>query len=837
MRVARFLTLVVILFLIAATGWASAAPPSEATQRDQTRKELTSFFAGISDNAPGALGSIKKSPEAMAAVKSRIDSLSDAEVAEFSQFMREVPDWKSAPEMLARVLPAETLKKLEAEGSDFTARVPKAEKMRDDVRTLVATLKLLPDTKLEELGIGRAKLDEIDQSLQQLTTLQLAMLQRQVTRAGGWEQGAAAMNAIPRELRQGALALAKHGPITALDLVELEKYRARVTDVLKRVSALPESSRKAVSVGTLDGQAAQLSSASPDALFMLREQITPEKLGKLEESVSILERVAALTPAERDQLEQFRHELTGAFEQMAGSPDQARDIRAKLAGLGPEQVYLLKQGMPNFEQWKTTAPAMIQALSAPDLAQRITALQQPNPDPARVQELESFRAQALSYIEASSAEVEPALAARARQAVQAATLPKLEMIRSVTAAMPAEASASSRLQMVTNISLDCVVSLGSITIPVIDVSVGLGSIDFNWICDSIETAINAVAGQIQAAVDFATATLNNTINAVKSALESAIAAVVNTVDTLVAGIISTVTSIWNFVQTIPSLAWQAIQAALNALLDINLGDGITIRMVVNAAPGVMFQKMQDVLNLAGSWWTALGQVELPLIPCPPAGFHTPFGTVGDGAAVTNYNRYKFFIDKIIGLLPDTETSLAIKIPAQVVYAAYEFLGVCLQDAADDANELLSTNRHTEITGGQTLLGQQLAAALLSITGSLSTSTAGLTTLITNKSIDLTNLVNQRGDAQRDLDLRMQIELNLQAGEGRALALFQLPKANGGYLELARDIVNSAINAMLAAGQNVGQAQKMFAQAESDLGLGRFKAAYKNLQQAYMELSK
>ncbi len=131
MRVARFLFLVGVLFLIAAAGWASVAPPTEAAQRDQTRKDLTSFFAGLNDNAPGALGSIKKSPETMAAVNARIDGLSDAELGEFRQLMTEVPDWKNAPQILANLLPAETLKKLEAEGADFTARVPKASRSSD----------------------------------------------------------------------------------------------------------------------------------------------------------------------------------------------------------------------------------------------------------------------------------------------------------------------------------------------------------------------------------------------------------------------------------------------------------------------------------------------------------------------------------------------------------------------------------------------------------------------------------------------------------------------------------------------------------------------------------
>lgn len=861
MKHARSSALALALCLFSAAAWASVAPTSEAAQREQTRKELNAFFNGLSESTPGALGTIRKSPETMKAVRNRIAGMSDGEVAEFHQLMTEVPDWKSAPQTLAKLLPPETLKKLQADGADFTARVPQAEKMRDDVRTLVTALKLLPETKLQEIGVDRKKLDDIDQSLQQLTPLQIAVLQKQLTQAGGWEtQGAAALNAMPPELQKGAAALAKHGPITALDVVELEKYRARLIDVLNRVTALPEESRKSLNVDTLRAQAAQLPSARPDVLYMLREQVTPEMLAQLSEKLAILERAANLTPAERDQLEHFRADLVDAYSRIA--PDQAKKIQESLGSLGPEHLMLLQQKFAGFDQWQVIMPAYYQALQSPGFADHIAALQGPSPDPSRIADLETFRQDALHYIDASAGSVESTVAANARRVIENASLPKLEFIRATAQAMPPSASATAKLQMVSNIDLnfDCVVHTPD----------PLPNIDLNFICNPIKDAINGVVNSLQSAINTVQSTLTNTINTIRDGLQSAINSITDTINTIVSNIISTVNTIWSFVQTIPTLAWNAIKSALNLLLDLDLGHGITIRGLISDGLATTVPKLQAALNLAGNWWTALGSVELPLIPCPDAGIHTPFGTVGDGAAVTKYNRYKFFIDKIIGLIPDTETSLEIKIPAQVLYAAFDYLGVCLQDAANDANDQLLTNRHTEITTNQTLLGQQLAlsftnlsnlsnsnnaglstqitstsntlqALIMSTSNTvqslLNTSTNNLTTLINNKSLDLTNLINHRSDDQRDLDLRMQIELNLQAGEGKALAAFQLPKANGGYLELARDLVNNAINATLATGQSVGQAQKWFAQAQTDFSAGKFKNSYSDLQKAYNELTK
>lgn len=282
-----------------------------------------------------------------------------------------------------------------------------------------------------------------------------------------------------------------------------------------------------------------------------------------------------------------------------------------------------------------------------------------------------------------------------------------------------------------------------------------------------------------------------------------------------------------------------------------------------------------------TWWTKVGIVELPSIPCPPPDTLTPFGKVGSGETVLKYNRYKFFIDKIIGLIPDTEPSLAIKVAAHTTYTAYELLGVCLEEAAEkraaeeekiaeEENAALLEGRHTSLTSGigsvssqvatttsalsvqltnsynalithgnaQTnILTSAIAATGLALSNQLTSSTTQLSNQLTSSTTQLTNKVDTEANAQRALDLRLQIELNLQAGEGKALVMFQLPAIQGGYLELVRDTVNNAMTAMLAAGQSVNQAQRYFTDAETAISQGRYKDAFKFLQTAYQNVAK
>jgi hypothetical protein len=81
-----------------------------------------------------------------------------------------------------------------------------------------------------------------------------------------------------------------------------------------------------------------------------------------------------------------------------------------------------------------------------------------------------------------------------------------------------------------------------------------------------------------------------------------------------------------------------------------------------------------------------------------------------------------------------------------------------------------------------------------------------------------------------LTLRLQIEANL--GQQTPVGLFELPQAQGGQLELVRSIVSDIIQKMLAAGQDVRNAQMKLAQGNADFAAGDFKKAYGDYAQAY-----
>ncbi|HEU4522226.1 MAG TPA: hypothetical protein VFT12_09500, partial [Thermoanaerobaculia bacterium] len=166
---------------------ANVAPPGA----DQVKAELWSYFKNIEKNSPTVLGGLAKSPESMAAIKQRIDTMSDGEVAQFRKMMVEAPDWRVAPEAISTAFPPQMLDHIRNIGSAYNEKLPQAEKMRDEVRMLVRALRLAPEAKLVELGIDRATLGSIETALDNMNALQLAALHRRVTEATDWRQQSA----------------------------------------------------------------------------------------------------------------------------------------------------------------------------------------------------------------------------------------------------------------------------------------------------------------------------------------------------------------------------------------------------------------------------------------------------------------------------------------------------------------------------------------------------------------------------------------------------------------------------------------------------------------------
>ena len=87
------------------------------------------------------------------------------------------------------------------------------------------------------------------------------------------------------------------------------------------------------------------------------------------------------------------------------------------------------------------------------------------------------------------------------------------------------------------------------------------------------------------------------------------------------------------------------------------------------------------------------------------------------------------------------------------------------------------------------------------------------------------------DDQGAIALRMEIESDLSE-PSHQVALFQLPAAQDGYLELTREIVADTIANMQAAGQPVGNAVKHLGAGDQAADASDFKRAYDWYGKAY-----
>jgi hypothetical protein len=83
----------------------------------------------------------------------------------------------------------------------------------------------------------------------------------------------------------------------------------------------------------------------------------------------------------------------------------------------------------------------------------------------------------------------------------------------------------------------------------------------------------------------------------------------------------------------------------------------------------------------------------------------------------------------------------------------------------------------------------------------------------------------------NLEFRLMVEDNL-GNTASPMGLFELPAAQGGYLESVRAIVNNIISDMAYAGVSVTSAQAALSTGDVYYGQGKYKSAYKEYQTAY-----
>ena len=131
------------------------------------------------------------------------------------------------------------------------------------------------------------------------------------------------------------------------------------------------------------------------------------------------------------------------------------------------------------------------------------------------------------------------------------------------------------------------------------------------------------------------------------------------------------------------------------------------------------------------------------------------------------------------------------------------------------------------------LNNHLTSVDADIKNAITASSTSIGNQITQVDSDVLNQgtkINTNISTFQTLDVRLQIEEALSRDV--AIGLFELPLADGGYLETVRAIVSDTISKLLAAGQSVGTATALLAKGDTDFAAKLFKVAYQDYAAAY-----
>ncbi len=162
----------------------------------------------------------------------------------------------------------------------------------------------------------------------------------------------------------------------------------------------------------------------------------------------------------------------------------------------------------------------------------------------------------------------------------------------------------------------------------------------------------------------------------------------------------------------------------------------------------------------------------------------------------------------------------------------------------DANYNRLDHLHDDVAGAITTIVNASNANTASILTNANANTVAIVTndnantvaIVTNDNANtaaiLTN-ANANKNELRDLILRSQIEADLSMADGAAVvALYLLPNAHGGYLDLVTAIVTETIADVQAAGGRVSNADSALSAANAAKAAGDFKTAYGLYRKAY-----
>ena len=146
---------------------------------------------------------------------------------------------------------------------------------------------------------------------------------------------------------------------------------------------------------------------------------------------------------------------------------------------------------------------------------------------------------------------------------------------------------------------------------------------------------------------------------------------------------------------------------------------------------------------------------------------------------------------------------------------------------------------TSIESAENTLVDDIAGAKSMLTTSIILAETNLLVAIQSAGVGqtdaLTTLFDEHNQAHSDFEafnVRLQIERILGNDEGDRIALFQLPTAVGGYLELVREIVVQTMEAATLAGLNVEAALVELEKGDLEFDAGEYGKSFESYGKAY-----
>ena len=731
---------------------------------EQFRQELAGYFEKLADYSPTTLGQLSGDSGALEAVKQNIGALSSEELAAMQEVFAEVPSWQMAPEALSASLPQDTLQQLTATGRRSGQRVEDLEKLRDDLSGIYGMLRMLPEEELQQFGLDAESVTEVHQQISGMSAAGLVQLEKQTAGVPGWHQLVSRFDAMPAGTLEGARRMAQPGALeSALE------FRDELLAFLDDAELLPGDLKQRLVDGRLGELRQQLNFSTPEMLVVLQQQLDGPELRALFRDVRILAGAQSLNDEEREELQEFRSEFS---EMIAGLAEGAADSEAvaewreQLASADRAELALLRDRIEGIPAWRETLPAILRANMSPELLARREALRAGTfaPEAEERQGLEEFRTSLAEYFDAVATEpgMDAASATAAASILRDADIGELYVISAAYGNVPEETGAQGLVDLVGAIDG---MGGGGVMAPAIDLdcSISLGSIN-------LPLGIGTVSlGSID-------------LNFICDPIED----VLNVIEDVFNAVVQLPTTIANFFEGLA----QSVLAAFSP------------------------ENLQNVLNLAGDFWNNIPEV--PQIPCPPDGFNIPFfGEVGEDETASKYSRYLWIFDKVLGMIPDTEISLALKIPAQVLYGGVEYLGICLDAAADDRKSAATDAYRADV-------GNQFTE--------VDTDIAALTALVGTQGAELTA---QLAEARIFL-MSLAIEKNLIDDSGDRVMLFQTPQSMGGVLEKVGLVVQNALTVADAMGEGSSNAWNNYNSGVAAYDRGEYKNAFFFYRRAYQQ---